>query len=426
MHSDSIFDQRTIWPHVLDTGGQLDAIGNEKTLRFPPFHQEILYQSHWEAGELLGRIRIVIAEGFSRDIGIPQGNFFDRVKDVVAFSFQHAPLHILEFSGIAWPNTGMWKRASGAVINRGPPQSTKSSDAEDLHAHSPCHPTAWGSRAMLPPIAPASDPTSARSAINCSLPIIPGHTLTEDPFTDLRRTNAIFRRTKRSTLDDTPMPDYVSTSTERSRAYSDMTGLSYELKKDRSGTILIGDDVSLGELIDRLSPEKSRDILLQHCTPSKSSDKGIQVPTNSPSSNIELPSQSSATAQEANIEHEVFARGKPSLRISPELVESELPEAALEDASPFSGTPGKKKLVFDREDSFQSRTASYEVTRSTSTSLKVAVSNLDRPIVISSDIYRSRSDSNGSKRKRSNTNSPGTADGESSPSSPSKKTPREA
>jgi hypothetical protein len=258
------------------------------------------------------------------------------------------------------------------------------------------------------------------------MPIIPGHTLTEDPFTDLRRTNAIFRRTKRSTLDDIPMPDYVSTSTERSRTYSDMTSLSYERMKDRSGTILIGDDVSLGALIDRLSPEKSRDILLQHCTPSKSSDKGIQVPTNSPSSNIELPSQSSATAQEANIEHEVFARGKPSLRISPELVEGELPEAALVDASPFGGTRGKKKPVFDQEDSFQSRTASYEVTRSTSTSFKVAVSNIDRPIVTPSDIYRSRSDSNGSKRKRSNTNSPGTDDGESSPSSPSKKTPREA
>jgi hypothetical protein len=205
-----------------------------------------------------------------------------------------------------------------------------------------------------------------------------------------------------------------------------MTGLSYERKKDRSGTILIGDDASLGELIDRLSPEKSRDILLQHCTPSKSSDKGIQVPTNSPSSNIELPSQSSAMAQETNIEHEVFARSKPSLRISPELVESELPEAALADVSPFSGTRGKKKPVFDQEDSFQSRTASYEVTRSTSTSFKVAVSSLDRPIVISGDINRSRSDSNGSKRKRSNTNSPRTDDGEPSPSSPSKKTSMEA
>jgi hypothetical protein len=320
----------------------------------------------------------------------------------------------------------MWKKASGVVVSRGPLQSTKSPHTEDLHAHSPRHPTGWGSRAMLPPIAPASDPTSTRSAVNCGLPIIPGHPLTEDPFTDLRRTNVIFRRSKRSTLDDTPMPDYVSTSTERSRAYSDMTGLSYERKKERSGAALLGNDASLEELIDRLSPEKSRDILLLHCTPSKNSDRGIQVPTNSPSSNAELPSQSSATVQGTNLEHEAFTRRKPSLRISPELVESELPRAVPIDASPVSSTRGKKKPTFDQEDSFQRRTASYEVTSSSSTSFKVAVSSLDRPIVISSDINRSRSDSNGSKRKRSNPNSPRTDDGETSPSSPIKKTSREA
>jgi hypothetical protein len=42
---------------------QPDSAGNAKPLRFPQFHQEILHQSHWAAGDLLGRIRVVIAEG---------------------------------------------------------------------------------------------------------------------------------------------------------------------------------------------------------------------------------------------------------------------------------------------------------------------------------------------------------------------------
>lgn len=359
------------------------------------------------------------------------------MKDVVAFSFQHAPLHILEFSGIAWPNAAMWKRTSGPVVNRGPLRSTKNPHPEDLHAHSPRHPTGWAARAMLPPMAPASDPTSARSGVSNALPSTSGLPLTEDPFTDLRRTNSTFRRSKRSTLDDTPMPDYVSTSTERSRAYSDMTGLSYERKKDTSGASLIDNDVTLEELINKLSPEKSRDILLNHCTPSKNGEIGIRVPTNSPSSNIELPLQTSTVAQAPKLqatvidcgrglEEEVSARSQPSLQATPEFVEVTLPRGAPIDSSPAGSVRSKKMPAFDQEGSLQSRAASFEVTRSTSTSFKVAVSNLDGPIVISSDATRPRSDSNGSKRKRSSHNSPRTNDIEINPQSPSKKTSREA
>jgi hypothetical protein len=148
----------------------------------------------------------------------------------------------------------MWKRASGHVTNRNPPRGTKNPHPEDLHAHSPHHPPVWAARAMLPPMAPAGDPVSARSGLNSCLPITSGLPLAEDPFTDLGQTNAVFRRSKRSTLDDTPMPDYISTSTERSQAYSDTTGLCYERKKDTSGTSLIDNDASLAELVHRLGP----------------------------------------------------------------------------------------------------------------------------------------------------------------------------
>jgi hypothetical protein len=331
----------------------------------------------------------------------------------------------------------MWKRAPGTIVNRGPPRGTKNLHPEDLHAHSPRRPTGWAARAMLPPMAPASDPTSGRSGINSGLPATSGLQLTEDPFTDLRRTNAVFRRSKRSTLDDTPMPDYVSTSTERSRAYSDMTGLSYERKKATSGTTLIDNDATLEDLINRLSPERSREILFRACTPSKNDDSGIQVPTNSPSGNLELPSQSPTTPKEPNprptvndcgrgVEQEASTRSTPSPQISPELAEVALPRTIAIGASPASSLRGKKKPARDHESLLQCRAASFEVTRSTSTSFKVAVSSMDRPILISSDTNRPRSDSNSSKRKRASPSSPRLDDGETDLCSPSKKASREA
>ena len=407
-------------------------------LKFPRFHREILHQLHWEAGELLGRIRIVIAEGFSRDITAPhgkQGYLFDRVRDVVAFSFQHAPLHILEFSGIAWPNAGMWPRCSAQVVNHSAPRGARNLQPEDLHAHSPRRPSGWAKRDMLPPTALASDPTFARSGVTTLLPATSGLPLTDDPFTDFRRTNTVFRRMKRSTVDDTPMPDYVSTGTERTRAYSDMTGLSYENDNDISDTTLTGNGPSLGELIHKLSPERAREILIKASTPSKGGNNGIEVPTNSPSSNVELLGQPSTTqlphfedvADRAGkgLEQEASTRSPSASQISPYSAEGLLPRTARTDASPVSSIRGKKRAILDIEDMGKSSAASIEVMRSTSTSFRVAVSSMDTPIVISSETNRPRSDSNGSKRKRSNSGSPGLDDGESDPCSHNKKASRE-
>jgi hypothetical protein len=73
----------------------MDSYGNPDFLRFPKFHQEILQQKHWEASELLGRIRLVIAEGIVRHVGSPQDgglSSYELIKDMIVFSFQHAPL----------------------------------------------------------------------------------------------------------------------------------------------------------------------------------------------------------------------------------------------------------------------------------------------------------------------------------------------
>lgn len=80
-----MFHQMLIEPDA--TG--IDKNGEMESLKFPLFHREMLTQSYWNAGDELGRIKVVIAEGCLRD---PLSTTLNRIKNIVAFSFQHAPL----------------------------------------------------------------------------------------------------------------------------------------------------------------------------------------------------------------------------------------------------------------------------------------------------------------------------------------------
>ena len=67
---------------------EVDKEGNRDVLRWPQFHPEMLTQSYWNAGENKGRIKIIITEGYL----LAPGNLpFTRTKNLVTFSFQHAP-----------------------------------------------------------------------------------------------------------------------------------------------------------------------------------------------------------------------------------------------------------------------------------------------------------------------------------------------
>ncbi|KAJ8125301.1 hypothetical protein O1611_g8339 [Lasiodiplodia mahajangana] len=106
--------------------------GDLEVLKFPQFRSELLRQSYWSPADEVGRIKIVISEGFPRDsLTVP----IERVKNVVAFSFQHAPLDILESSGIAWPNPAMWRR--GPFNPTMPSSSQQHEDGPEAHLHSP-------------------------------------------------------------------------------------------------------------------------------------------------------------------------------------------------------------------------------------------------------------------------------------------------
>ncbi|KAI0385966.1 hypothetical protein F5Y04DRAFT_245145 [Hypomontagnella monticulosa] len=128
----SSFSRTGPWPQLINHSFEFTKNGDLETLRFPPFRNEVLRQSYWSPADEVGRIRIVISEGFPRDsLTVP----IERVKNIVAFSFQHAPLHILESSGIAWPNPSMWRRTP--LNPTLPVSSQQHEDGPDAHLHSP-------------------------------------------------------------------------------------------------------------------------------------------------------------------------------------------------------------------------------------------------------------------------------------------------
>lgn len=80
---DSLYLQNTcLTSAVPDKNGDPDD-----TLRWPRFPTEMLQQMHWSASESLGRIKILITEGYKNE----HPPAFIRLKNIVCFSFQHAP-----------------------------------------------------------------------------------------------------------------------------------------------------------------------------------------------------------------------------------------------------------------------------------------------------------------------------------------------
>ncbi|KAK4162434.1 hypothetical protein QBC43DRAFT_79194 [Cladorrhinum sp. PSN259] len=140
----AVFDREFNGPKLVTNTFEFTKTGEIERLRFPVFRRELLFQSHWNPGDDVGRIKVVISEGFPRDsLSVP----IERVKNVVCFSFQHAPIEILESTGIAWPNPSMWRRTITPQLdnsNSGSPMpgsvvvpTYNMDDGGESHAHSP-------------------------------------------------------------------------------------------------------------------------------------------------------------------------------------------------------------------------------------------------------------------------------------------------
>ncbi|KAJ5189825.1 hypothetical protein N7472_008839 [Penicillium cf. griseofulvum] len=268
----SLYGQRTSWPQIMVQAG-LDRDGNQDALRFPPFHSEILQQKHWDAGDSQGRIKIVIAEGFSRPNRTPP---FERYKHVIVFSFQHAPLDVLEFSDIAWPNPNLWLAMPngsryGQVARYANPAAMQLLIAAVHHQLTmpgpphrgfPIPSTQWNGY----PQEPRWEPRDTYIMESCI-----------DAFID---DTAWRQRGARSSREDIPMPDYASTGSTSSRAISSVTGMSYEHSKQPSINSCL-DDEQYNELIQALTPTKVPPV-------------GTRAPSNTPSTAMSAPKPSAA------------------------------------------------------------------------------------------------------------------------------------
>ena len=248
-----------------------------------------------------------------------------------------------------------------------------------------------------------------------------GFIFPDDPFTDLHRGNLIYRRSQRSSIEDTPMPDYVpslTTGTDKSRAVSDMTGLSYEQKEGPMTSSLIS-EAAIEELVRALSPQKKDELLAKALSPSKPTSGGILAPTNTPSSVPPMVIKTSAAAQARAASYgKASGRGVSiELTLSPNQsglqsgactkpAVSNLPEEAITNASadPADSIRSMKRAPNENENKenvqrdLESSLDTAEGT--TNISLLMAESSGGTSILASSSTNQSKACSSVSKRKR--------------------------
>lgn len=216
-------------------------------LHFPPFRPELLQQSHWDAGDDLSRIRLVITEGMIQNNSPVLGRSFDKVRDVVIFSFQHAPKHILEYSGIAWPNARMFQRTPGTLV----PQPDM-----DAHAHSPQRSKRPAMRMTNTKSAQkqSTSPTSLQSSKWAGKASI----ISDDPFIAPVQSS----RSRRKTSDDVSMPDCAA-KVNSSKNASEMSGVTTQ-QLDFAQQL---ERAAVDEIFDSLSPAKKQALIDYLSTP---------------------------------------------------------------------------------------------------------------------------------------------------------------
>ncbi|KAK5109405.1 hypothetical protein LTR62_007071 [Meristemomyces frigidus] len=99
------FGEEGSWPKQMENSCAVGEDGKPLPLSFPRFHRTILSQSHWNACDDLGRVKLELSAGYA--VQVHGKEEFVKAVDRVIFSFQPTPLDILERSGVSWPRANM-------------------------------------------------------------------------------------------------------------------------------------------------------------------------------------------------------------------------------------------------------------------------------------------------------------------------------
>jgi hypothetical protein len=306
-------------------------------------------------------------------------------------------IDILEFSGIAWPNPGMWTQAQsrslqGSVSTAPRPFVSEVKEDEDAHAHSPRRPNHqdtclpedsnskphpdyegyWANQNMPPPHHRID--TAAWNQFQ------PGHSNIvrqngplADPFLDPRAlTTFTSRRDKKKSSEDTPMPDVPSC--EGTRNVSGIASVSYEHKSVSSHTIATHEAI-MNQLVEALSPLKS-------------DDDGPHKATNTPSSGRVF-SKPSAAAQARAASRQLACAG---IYEKDDVAEAGPRNASTKviSANPGTSVHSKKEGEDNKENTPDHRVAGAEFTRPSSPSGKAVGTKSAERNIGSTDSKRKR------------------------------------
>ena len=342
----------------------------------------------------------------------------------------------------------MWNPVSARQVQRNADRMRHAPYIEeDAHAHSPTRTSGWPSldqsnnpmnkgRAfsghpgqpdsifksswiMGPPLRPNGSMLASFKPSNEEEFVPTKKDVPDDPFLDVEESRSNVRYGRRS---DISMPDYVSSSADETRAYSNMTGLSYEVK-ERKLTDITTTEADLRHFVSGLSPEKKHELLVVALTPPRTSlghvATSIETQTNAYTANeqpntasknntpqghpiVDAANSANAASFErrGNSPHGKKAHiGDAGLKTSPQAPDPE-------SIATFVRCDESRDLAWNNQSLAINHQKGAETLSRSDQSIRVTASNPESPARNASGFARSRSCSAGSKRKRSCSISP--------------------
>ena len=175
----------------------------------------------------MGRIKITISEGVGNIDNEGDIQEYHRCRDVVTFSFQHAPRQVLEQTEIAWPNKAMFRKAEATTVRK---------LDTSAHAHSPMS----SSKHAPAEVSKNSDIMRAGRSYQSKR-----STSNDDPFVEARRRSTV--PASRKGPSDTSMADVPCTRDQSEMSDISLAGPDFLQQVNRA---------AIDEIVRALTPDK--------------------------------------------------------------------------------------------------------------------------------------------------------------------------